>query len=368
MTTRILAVETANPELKATQQEVLQCLVQNSGFSKSTLKWYEKFLKDDGIQTRYFGLPRLDAAFQESGDEAIHRYQKVALRIALQAVEQALKRSGFSIFDLNGIVVATCTGYLCPGLSTYLAQALGMSADVYTQDLSGIGCGAALPALRAGELFLNTSPHSRVAVVCVEVCSAALYWGEDVELILSNAIFADGAACAILSNCEEDPCGLMLHGYESILWPQYREDLRFKSRNSRLCNVISPRVPQIAAQAVDRLTYHLEARLGRPIHYAVHPGGRKVLDTIEEVIPEMQGKLGLSRDILRRFGNMSSPSILFVLKEMLNQGQIQSGELLALYAFGAGFTAFGLYLEAGPSLNVSGCEKGEVKKYDHSLR
>lgn len=227
-----------------------------------------------------------------------------------------------------------------PGLSSYIAEAAGLRPDVVAIDLAGTGCGAALPALRTADHFLQTHPESYAAVLCVEVCTAAIDWGPEVDLILSNAIFADGAACTILTN-HPAKRGLAQRGFESILWPQYREHLRFKTRNSRLSNVIHPEVPKIAARAVRELAQKvIEASATDFSAFAVHPGGRKILDTIEEAVPLMRGKLQASRAVLRRCGNMSSPSVLFVVRELLDTGQILKNEKTMLFAFGAGFTAY----------------------------
>lgn len=184
-----------------------------------------------------------------------------------------------------------------------------------------------------------------MAVLCIEVCSAALDWGDEIDLILSNAIFADGAACALLTNHPARQ-GLEIRGFESILWPEYREHLRFRTRNSRLSNVIHPEVPKVAARAVRQLMDRFKERDGAAFkHFAVHPGGRKILDEIENGVHEMRGNLDCSRAVLKQYGNMSSPSVLFVLKEMFSRKIPQSGESILLFAFGAGFTAFGAALE-----------------------
>ncbi|MFZ5801532.1 MAG: type III polyketide synthase [Candidatus Omnitrophota bacterium] len=346
---KILAVETRNPPLCLTQTEAIEFARLKPGMTPEEFSWYERFLGDKGIETRYFGLPSIDLTFHENGDQAIVRFQKEATKIGAEALSKALAALDMEPHSIDALVVATCTGYLCPGLTSYIAEAAGLRADVFALDLSGIGCGAAIPALRSGIHFLAEHPGARVAVLCVEISSAAISWGKEVDLILSNSIFGDGAACVILS---DDPFreGLEIREFASRLWPKYREELRFKNRDTRLMNTISPRVPILAARAVNELLEQLApAAQSNGFLAGVHPGGRKVLDEIESRVPRLQGKLGPSREVLRRYGNMSSPSIFFVLKEILAQGLLAPGHPILLFAFGAGFSAFGVSLEFKPS-------------------
>ncbi len=362
---KMISLETANPEFSATQQEILSCIQNRPDISPSTLRKYEQFLSDDGIQTRYFGLTCLEEIFQETPDESIDRFQRIATEIGSRALEKALESAKLETHELDGLIVTTCTGYLCPGLTSYISEKAGLPNNIYALDLSGLGCGAAIPGLRAADAFLNSKPNLHVALVCVEVCSAAMYWGQEIDLILSNSIFSDGAACAILTNREEKS-GLKIEGFNSLLWPEHREELRFKHKNARLCNVISPKVPSLVVSAMNQLMdlCHDANDSGEIPHVAFHPGGRKILDQLEHQIPELQGQLTASRKVLRHYGNMSSPSVLFVLKEILANGQLAEADSIFLFAFGAGFSAFGMKLRYQENLK----RLATFKKIPHDCR
>ena len=343
----ILKVETDNPGNGWKQTEIWDSVQDNPCISPRAGKIYRKFLEDPGITTRFFDLESLDLLNSESPDEAILRFERSATRLGSNALRKCLAAAGYGPADLDGIIVTTCTGYLCPGLTSYISQSVGLRENIFSLDLTGIGCGAALPALRAASQFLNSHPHSRVAVVSVEVCSAALSWGDEIDLILSNSIFADGAAACLMSNRSEDSRGgVKVLDFVSLLWPKHRDDLRFRSRNARLCNVINKNVPVIAATAVKQLHKELGNRTGRSFqHYGVHPGGRKILDETEKVLGLESAALSASRHVLENYGNMSSPSILYVLKTMLEKDNLSGNSDIALFSFGAGFSAFGVALE-----------------------
>ena len=343
MKTIIQDVETANPSLCLTQQEVLNIVSDTLKPSGRALDLYKRFLLDEGIHQRYFASDDLLKLLNESLDEKMRRFEHWAVRLSVEAVQKLLQKQHYNPQDIDAVFVSTCTGYLCPGLSTYICQQIGLPENTYTLDLVGLGCTGALPALRAADDYLNRYPESTVLVIAVEICSAATHWAEKPELILSNAIFSDGAAAVLLTN-QENTSGLRINNISSVLWPQFRNDLRFKYLNDRLCNVISSRVPGIVAQAIQTLQKNNSSE---STHYAFHTGGRKVLDAIQEHNSLADDQMLPSRKILREYGNMSSPSVLFVLKSILNE-KLRSKDSIACFAFGAGFLASMLQAEWNP--------------------
>jgi predicted naringenin-chalcone synthase len=338
--TIVLGVETANPPNSLTQQEVLSVLTEQVKMSDRALDLYKKFLLDEGIHRRYFAWDDPQVLLSESPDEKMQRFERSAVELSVDAVQKVLKNQNYQIQDIDAVFVCTCTGYLCPGLSTYVSQRLGLPENIHTLDLVGLGCTGALPALRAADDYLRRSPDSSVLVIAVEVCSAATHWREKPELILSNAIFSDGAAAVLLNNRINNP-GLRINSISSVLWPQFRDDLRFKYLDSRLCNVISPKVPQIVADAIHAL--YKDASVGKT-RYAFHSGGRKVLDAIQRRLGLSDDDMSPSRQILKDYGNMSSPSVLFVLKSILRQG-LRDNDSVTCFSYGAGFLAAMLQAE-----------------------
>jgi len=343
--TKIIGIETANPPLKLTQEEVWASIQYNKVLSDRENVYYKRFLGDPNIQSRYVGIPDLKDIFHETPDQSIKRFEKFGTLIGVEAVRKCLQKYEVRAQEIDALIVTTCTGYLCPGLTSYVAEKVGFNSHIEALDLVGLGCGAAIPALRTADDFLKNHPDSNVIVLCVEICTAAISWGEEIDLILSNILFGDGAAACLLSN-KNSAEGVVIKDFHSILWPQYRDELRFEHKNSRLCNVIKKEVPGIAARAVKETMSKLACgNTGTIRHYAVHPGGRKILDEIEDALEFKNNELAPSREILRDYGNMSSPSVLFVLKQILEKGNVQDKEQIALFAFGAGFTAFGALVE-----------------------
>jgi len=250
--------------------------------------------------------------------------------------------------------VNTCTGYLCPGLTSYLAEDLGLGRSIRFQDLMGMGCGAAVPNLEAAAGMLARSGEGPVLSIAVEICTATMFSSHEPELVVSNSIFGDGAAAAVLDLMPDNyPGGLAcVVDFASGLFPQYREDLRYRTEGGRLRNYLTKRVPVIGARTVTEVASRLLDRHGLSrsdiAWWAVHPGGTVVLAQVAKELELADDALRYSYHVFENYGNMSSPSVLFVLREILDSGRPRPGQKCMLLAFGAGFSAFAGLLEFAP--------------------
>jgi alkylresorcinol/alkylpyrone synthase len=215
-----------------------------------------------------------------------------------------------------------------------VAELLGLRPNAFLQDLVGLGCGAAIPSLRAAGAILAAQPDATVACIAVEICSAAFYLDDDPGVIISACLFSDGAAATIW-RATPGPTGLRCFGFDTVHQPQNRDMLRFEQRDGKLRNLLDRTVPQLAADAVGHLW---QSRGPRPVARVVtHPGGRDVLDALEPVLAPHS--LAASRTVLRDCGNMSSPSVLFALEETLRTAVPGPADDFWLVSFGAGFSA-----------------------------
>ena len=206
-----------------------------------------------------------------------------------------------------------------------------MRSDVYLNDVVGLGCGAAVPTLRAAQGFLASHPEATVATVAVEVCSAAFYLDDDPGVLISLCLFGDGAAAAIWKG-EGREGQYQAGNFQTLHRPEDREKIHFVNAKGKLKNKLHRSVPEVAGRAVQEL---FAKREGDPDQVLAHTGGRDVVDALEDHLPGF--KLTETRSILRDYGNCSSPCILFALEErMKNDGQDRR---LWLTSFGAGFAA-----------------------------
>lgn len=287
-------------------------------------------LGDSGIGKRHFCTDEPGLMFSAGAQELNEYFEREAPRLSVDALEVALRKAGVVASEVDALIICTCTGYLCPGVTSHVAEQLGMRGGVYLQDIVGLGCGAAIPMMRAAQGFLAANPGKRVATVAVEVCSAALFMSEDVGVLISMCLFGDGASAAIWSD-EAKEGKWQVGNFETVHQPENREKIRFVNAKGKLENKLHRSVPGLAATAVQSLW---EKRSCEPDQVLAHTGGRDVIDALEE---KMGWDLAETSKVLFDYGNCSSPCVLFALEERLKMG-IEDNRYW-LTSFGAGFSA-----------------------------
>jgi len=286
---------------------------------------------ESGIDRRHLALDRIDAVFHHDAQLLNETFEQQAPALAHAALAKALEKAGIAADELDALFLCTCTGYLCPGVTSHVAEQAGMRPDVYLADLVGLGCGAAIPMMRASQGYVSTHPQAKVATVAVEICSAAFFADDDPGVLISLCLFGDGAAAAIWDG--EGTAGDWQAGhFTTVHRPENREKIRFINSAGKLKNQLHRAVPSLAAEAVAGL---YERRSATPDQILAHSGGRDVIEALEEKLPF---HLTETREVLRDHGNMSSPSVLFALERRL-ANPAANDQRLWLTAFGAGFAA-----------------------------
>ena len=300
---------------------------------------------DSGIATRHFAVQNVERLFDMTPDELNEAFRREAPRLAAQALVPALEKAGLVPKELDALVICTCTGYLCPGVTSYVAEQLGLRENALLQDLVGLGCGAAIPMLRSAEALLARHPEATVATVAVEVCSAAFYLDDDPGVLISACLFGDGAAAAIWrSHPPQGQEALRCHGFTTLHRPEHRDRIRFEQRNGQLRNLLDLKLPPLVAEAVGDLWQRESSAPRIPTRIISHGGGRDVLDALEGALPGRD--LQPARTTLRDYGNMSSPSVLFALENALRDDRPSAESDWWLVSFGAGFSVHGCRLGA----------------------
>lgn len=350
MNSIIRGIGTANPPLYITQKEAYDFLAANFPLAPEENALYRRLLLNGPVRGRYLGMHCKQEACETDPDKLNERFLFFARRATAEAASRALAAAHVSAADLGGIVINTCTGYVCPGLSSYLVEDLETNNNLRTLDIAGMGCGAALPNLEAasGLLSLNNRP---ILSVAVEICSATIFMGDDPALVVSNSIFGDGAAAVVLS---DDTNGgrkglARILGFASTVHPRFRHHLQYTWSGGRLRNHLDTRVPVIGAQLAGEALQHLlrEHHLTQNdiTYWAVHAGGTAVLEQVGRKLGITGEALAPSLEIFKEFGNMSSPSVLFALQRVIAKQQPKAGERGVMLSFGAGFSAFAALVE-----------------------
>jgi len=341
MQAAVLSLATANPPLYVTHEQAFECYDACFHLEPDERELYRRILLEGPVHGRYVGMDDPRDAVQCDQDHLIERFLRFGRRIAVEAGRDALLTASVKANDIRAVVTNTCTGYLCPAMSSYLVEDLDLPDSVRVFDLMGMGCGGALPNWEcAANALADCGP---VLSVSFEVCSATLFMGPSPDLIVSNCIFGDGAAAAVLDRVPSSSL-FRIVDFESGVFPRHREALRYRWEDGRLRNTLSPRVPIIGARTVHQVATRLLQRhkLSQEdvAHWAVHTGGTVVLDRVAESFGIAKTALQASYDVFSEYGNMSSPSVLFVLKRIIDTHHPRHGDYGLILSFGAGFTAF----------------------------
>ena len=213
----------------------------------------EGAVRPHGITSRHLALENLTEAFELTPDVLHGRFVRHAPVLAAEAARAALDDAGVGFGQIEALLLSTCTGYLCPGLSSYVIERLGLPSNILALDLVGQGCGAALPNLRTAEALLASGRCRRVLAICVEVCSAAFYLDEDPGVLISACLFGDGAGAMVLANEANGKRRIEWKAGSSSHDPSLRDRLRFESKGGMLRNVLSAEVPRLAAEQNERV-------------------------------------------------------------------------------------------------------------------
>lgn len=346
----VRSLATSNPSLYVTQSEAFDFYMAHFPLSVGEKGLYRRLMLGGAIRGRYVGMDRREDSLETDPDILNARFIKYARQTAADAARKALLRAGGTADQVAGVAVNTCTGYACPGLSSYLAEDLGLPHWVKALDIAGMGCGGALPNLECAAGLARSVGEGLVLSVAVEICSATLFMGADPGLVVSNSIFGDGASAAVLTR-GADGSWFRILDFETGIFPAYREHLRYRCEGGRLRNVLHRQVPAIGVECSQKVLGRLLERNNLSVAdvpwWALHAGGTEVLRTAGASLGLAEAKLRYSLDVFRNFGNMSSPSVMFALKNVIEQGRPQEGDKGVLLAFGAGFSAFGCLIEFG---------------------
>jgi predicted naringenin-chalcone synthase len=335
------SIASSFPEEQVSQQECWERMGESGTLEDlrpASVELLRRLLtNDNGIQTRHLAIGDLAHLKSASACTLNRLFEQEAPRLSASALQKALDQAELATGDIDALFICTCTGYLCPGLSSYVAEQLGLSESVYLNDLVGQGCGAAIPMLRAASGYSRQNPSHRIACVAVEVCSTAFYVDDDPGVLVSLALFGDAACATIWDGREKE--GYRCEQFDSVHWPQHREALRFANQEGFLRNQLHRSVPATAAKAVGKLFARTNGN--PPAHILSHSGGRDVLDALESELGHYS--LTEAREVLRQYGNTSSPSVLLALESHLLGSQPSRD--LWLVSFGAGFTCHSLRLK-----------------------
>ncbi|WP_419819387.1 type III polyketide synthase [Glaciibacter flavus] len=364
MTVTLRAIRTAVPPTVLVQEQVRDVFAAQPGLSRLAQRIVPTSFNVSGIDTRYSVIDELtfnevegERQFfdPESGELLMpgtrarnELYIQEATKLYVEAGRAAIDAlEDVSIEDVTHVITVSCTGFYAPGPDYMLVRELGLKPSVQRYHLGFMGCYATMPALRTAKQFVEADPDAVVLVVSAELCTLHLRSSNDPDTIVASSLFADGAGAGIVSSRKplSGETALALDRFETVITPVGEADMAWKIGDNGFEMILSTYVPHIIDEHIESAIAPLLAPepdlVSDPAtavdHWAIHPGGRSILDKVEAKMQLSEQQLVPSRETLRDYGNMSSATIAFVLRHIV-EGGASDGERVLAMAFGPGLT------------------------------
>ncbi len=369
-TALLRSLQTIVPDTVIDQSDVREIFAAQPGIGRLAHRIIDASFNGSGIDTRHTVIAELadaedvdDPVFFDRGSRLLLTpgtaarndvYVQEATRLFVEAARMALEADpDITPADVTHVVTLSCTGFHAPGPEYEIVRALGLSDSVQRYHLGFMGCYASMPALRAAMQFCAADPDAVVLVVSVELCTLHLRSSEDPDVIVATSLFADGAAAGIVTarDLPTPVPAVALDRFHTAIAPEGEKDMAWTIGDHGFEMILSTAVPQIIGETIigalrplyssdDDLAAAFDAgRVGdRVEHWAIHPGGRSILDRVQDRLHLSDAQMRPARETLRTYGNMSSATILFVIKSILDDGAAD-GSRIATMAFGPGLTA-----------------------------
>jgi predicted naringenin-chalcone synthase len=349
---KIISISTAVPQYRHEQKNILS-FMQNVFAMNETEKRKLKFLyQQSSINTRYsvledYGLQAGEWSFYPATENLepfpnlelrMKWYNETAAPLSVKAVESCIEKK-ISKEEITHLMTVSCTGMSAPGLDLQVIELMGLRENIFRTSINFMGCYAAIHALKLADAFTKQDKKAKVLIACTELCTLHFQKDNNVNNIMSSLLFGDGAAAVLVANDDDQLEGLRIKDFYSEVSFKGKKDMSWELSSSGFLMTLSGYVADLIEEDFDKLVLHALQHAGVDkndiSHWCIHPGGKKILTSIQKSINVSEEALQHSYKVLRDYGNMSSPTILFVLKEIMEE--LQSKEKSKANIFGAAF-------------------------------
>jgi predicted naringenin-chalcone synthase len=355
---KIISIGTAVPAHKHNQKDILQ-FMQHVYALDATENRKLKFMYNlSGIDKRFSVIPDYSHAMPEwkfyphsenlepfpNLETRMQWYEKYAAQLSVDAIRNCTEEY-INTTDITHLITVSCTGMSAPGLDLQVMELLDLPKQTYRTSINFMGCYAAIHGLKMADAICKTDVHAKVMIVCTELCTLHFQKEATPDNIASTLLFADGSAAALVTHDDFNAKGLHLTSFYSEVVPKGKRDMAWELSSTGFLMTLSGYIPDLIEEdfepLVQRALHHAELSKEQINQWCIHPGGKRIVDAIQKSLELPPEALQKSYEVLQQFGNMSSPTILFVLKELMknasNNGGSGSGKIFGA-AFGPGLT------------------------------
>ncbi len=349
---KIIALGTAVPAHKHNQKDILQFMQQVYKLDAVENRKLKFLYNLSGIDTRYSAVPDYSHNMTEwkfyphnekldpipSLELRMQWYQRYAAPLSVDAIRNCAE-GVIHTTEITHLITVSCTGMSAPGLDLQVMELLDLPKQTYRTSFNFMGCYAAIHALKLADAICKTDTAARVMIVCTELCTLHFQKEATPDNIASTLLFADGSAAALVTHDSFQRSGLLLNGFYSEVVPKGKRDMAWELSSTGFLMTLSGYIPELIEEDFEPLVQRAlqQTGIGKEAirQWCIHPGGRRIVDAIQKSLQLTAEDLQASYNVLREYGNMSSPTILFVLKELMQQ---QAAGSVFAAAFGPGLT------------------------------
>lgn len=360
----ITAIGTANPSYKFKQEQIADFMVRAMQLNQPESRKLRAIFRASGIDYRYsvledYGLGSDYTFYANTPDfqpfpstaERIAIFKKSGLDLSIRAVKNLQQKiSGLDLQEVTHLITVSCTGMYAPGMDIDLVKKLGLRQTVQRTGINFMGCYAAFNALKVADAFCRADENAKVLIVCTEICSIHFQRDATEDNLIANALFSDGAAAVLVESVTDAPLRLSPESFCSDLAFEGENDMAWSIGNQGFEMKLSTYVPDIIKSGIGSLTTKLLKKISKELsevrYFAIHPGGRKILESIEKELGLTTENNESAYHVLRNYGNMSSPTVLFVLDNIMQKlTRDDDGQRILSFAFGPGLTLESMILK-----------------------
>jgi predicted naringenin-chalcone synthase len=349
----IVSIATATPPFAHKQKDILDYMQKAYQLDADEKRKLAFLYHHSGIETRHsaipdYGntnanwnfLPKNDQDPFPSIEQRMDLYKNNASLISIEAIKKCIEPHIIAD-QITHLITISCTGMSAPGLDLEIMEAMQLSPTLFRTSINFMGCYAAIHGLKMAKFICDSEPDAQVVLVATELCTLHFQKEYTLENASSSLLFADGSAAVLVSNNSKNPKALEIESFYSQVAFQGKKDMAWEINSKGFLMTLSSYIPQLIKEDIELLLSKALEKKGLTIsdipYWCIHPGGKKIIDVIEQKLSLHASQTNYARKILAENGNMSSPTILFVLKEIMDSS-IQSGDHVFGIAFGPGLT------------------------------
>jgi predicted naringenin-chalcone synthase len=352
---KIISIGTAVPAFKHQQKDILQFMQHIYSFDAVENRKLKFLYHQSGIETRYSAVPDYSHPISEwkfyphsenlepfpSLELRMQWYNKYAAPLSVDAIRNCIEGK-IHTNEITHLITVSCTGMSAPGLDLQVMEMLDLPKNIYRTSINFMGCYAAIHALKMADAICKTEVNAKVMIVCTELCTLHFQREATQDNIASSLLFSDGSAAALITHDTDTTKGLTLKSFYSEIVAKGKRDMAWELSSTGFLMTLSGYIPELIEEdfelLVTRAMKHAGLSKNDITQWCIHPGGKRIVDAIHKSLQLTNGELLNSYEVLKSYGNMSSPTILFVLKEIMQSLNYSKDETIFAAAFGPGLT------------------------------